>query len=164
MKYNKVSKDKRINQGTSRFPRDLERPQKRNHDGVSGNEEKKQRPIVIDLTTREDSNDNLDGKNDKRVVPLNPMVFFARFSHITEQIFAHLDNKSLSNCREVKKSWQKFIDENNIVWIRIVNIPSVPKNGNTFLHIATRTGQIGITELILSEDCEVNPKNNAGQS
>ena len=99
-----------------------------------------------------------------RIYQVDMENLILRFSHLVIQIFEKLDNKSLTKCREVRKSWQKFIDENNIVWIRIVNIPSVPKNGNTFLHIATRTGQIGITELILSEDCEVNPKNNAGQS
>ena len=34
-----------------------------------------------------------------------------RFAHIAEQIFPQLDNKSLANCREVAKSWQKFIDD-----------------------------------------------------
>ena len=37
----------------------------------------------------------------------------ARFSHIAKQIFEQLDNKSLTNCREVAKSWKKFIDERN---------------------------------------------------
>ena len=44
-----------------------------------------------------------------------------------------------------------------------MNIPSVPKNGNTFLHIATKTGQIGINEMILIEENEVNTKNNLGK-
>ena len=34
-----------------------------------------------------------------------------RFAHIAEQIFQQLDDKSLTNCREVAKSWQKFIDD-----------------------------------------------------
>ena len=42
-----------------------------------------------------------------------------RFSHLVIQIFEKLDNKSLTKCREVRKSWQKFIDENYIAWIRI---------------------------------------------
>ena len=44
-----------------------------------------------------------------------------------------------------------------------MNIPSIPRNGNTFLHIATRSGQIGITEMILIEENEVNTKNNLGK-
>ena len=48
------------------------------------------------------------------------MVFYTRFSHITEQIFAHLDKTCLSKCREVTKSWQKSIDNRNISWLKIV--------------------------------------------
>ena len=34
-----------------------------------------------------------------------------RFAQIAEQIFHQLDDKSLTNCRLVAKSWQKFIDD-----------------------------------------------------
>jgi len=45
-----------------------------------------------------------------------------RFPHIATQIFEQLDNKSLTNCREVSKSWQKFIDDNHLPH-------NVPKQG-----------------------------------
>ena len=35
---------------------------------------------------------------------------FLRFSHIGEQIFDQLDNKTLVKCREVSKPWQNLID------------------------------------------------------
>ena len=57
----------------------------------------------------------------------------ARFSHIVKQIFEQLDNKSLTNCREVSKSWKKFIDERNMSWVRIVNIPTTVACGNKYL-------------------------------
>ena len=51
----------------------------------------------------------------------------ARFQHIAQGIFEHLDNKSLVNCREVASSWQKYIDSKNLPWMRIVNIPTIIK-------------------------------------
>ena len=41
-----------------------------------------------------------------------------RFSHVTEQIFQQLENKDLAKCREVKKLWQKFIDEQKTIPLR----------------------------------------------
>ena len=51
---------------------------------------------------------------------LNPMAFHPRFQHITEHIFEHLGTKSLENCREVSKSWQICIDNQNILWEKVV--------------------------------------------
>ena len=39
---------------------------------------------------------------------------------IAKQIFEELDNKNLTKCREVCKSWQKFIDNEKITWNRIL--------------------------------------------
>ena len=55
------------------------------------------------------------------------------FPHIIQQIFEQLDNKSLANCREVAKSWQEYIDNKNLSWIRIVNIPTALQNEDTYL-------------------------------
>ena len=43
-----------------------------------------------------------------------------RFDHIGKQIFARLENKDLAKCRETEKSWKKFIDQEDLPWIRIV--------------------------------------------
>ena len=89
---------------------------------------------------------------------------FARFPHIAMQIFEQLDNKSLTNCREVANSWQKFIDERNMSWIRIVDLPRTllsdrymhghyvhgneyRTHDNTYLHLAAKTGQRVIFEI-----------------
>ena len=146
MKNLKVLKNPRNNQGTSRFPNNFE-SQKRKHDGGKGNKEKRQRPIVIDLTTKEDSNTNLEGNNDIKVEPLNPMMFYARFSHIAEQIFAHLDNKSLSNCREIAKSWQECIDGRNIFWPKIVQKIDAVKAFET----ACKNGHSKLAEMLLKK-------------
>ena len=55
-----------------------------------------------------------------------------RFPHVAEQIFQQLDNEDLAKCRKVKKLWQKFIDERNYPWLRIVNIPTILRDGNTY--------------------------------
>ena len=45
---------------------------------------------------------------------------FLRFPQIGKQIFEELDNKNLTKCKEVCKSWQEFIDVENITWNRIL--------------------------------------------
>jgi hypothetical protein len=79
-------------------------------------------------------------------------IFCSRILHIAENIFEQLDEKSLSNCREVAKSWQNCIDRRNLVWIRIVNVPKILQNGDTYLHIAAKTGQIKVYNSILTGD------------
>ena len=65
-----------------------------------------------------------------------------KFPHLPEQIFQKLDNESLSKSREVSKFWKNVIDGKNCSWLRIVNIPTILNNGNTYLHLGAKTGQI----------------------
>ena len=92
----------------------------------------------------------------------------ARFPHIAEQIFQQLNNKSLTNCQEVSKSWLKFIDDNrNMSWIRILEIPRMYVPGctnNTYLHIAATTGQSVIFEMMFEDEEYKNPRNRLGQT
>ena len=75
-----------------------------------------------------------------------------RFPFVAQEIYEKLDNKSLTKCREVSKLWKDFIDERNYPWIRIVKIPTNPNmDGNTFLHLSAKTGQIEIFETLFSE-------------
>ena len=48
---------------------------------------------------------------------LNPMAFYWEFQHISEEIFEKLDVMSLQYCRQVSKSWQDCIDNQEILWI-----------------------------------------------
>ena len=75
------------------------------------------------------------------VALLNPLAFYPGFNHVSEQIFGQLDNKSLSNCREVSSSWHDCIDNKKLSWIRIVNIPGILQNCETYLIVAAKTGQ-----------------------
>ena len=86
-----------------------------------------------------------------------------RFPHLAEQILQKLDNEGLAKSREVEQFWQKFIDERNYLWLRIVNIPTilVKENTkfNTYLHLTAYCGQIDAFEMILNEDSNKDPKN-----
>ena len=87
-----------------------------------------------------------------------------RFPHVLEQIFQQLDDKSLFKCREVARSWQNFIDGRNYPWLRIVNIPTILKRKNSYLHHAARTGQIEPFKTALYEEDNKNIKNQRGQT
>ena len=60
-------------------------------------------------------------------------TYFERYSHISLQIFEQLDDESLNNCREVSKLWKDYIDDKNMQWLGIVNIPKI-QIGDTYLH------------------------------
>ena len=88
-----------------------------------------------------------------------------RFPHVAEQICQQLDNKSLAKCRGVERLWKKFIDERNYPWLRIVNIPTILQNGNTYMHLAAQCGQTDMFEIILGEEEEnKNAKNHDGET
>ena len=76
-----------------------------------------------------------------------------RIPHLPGQIFQKLDPESLFKCREVTTSWQNIIDGRNYPWLRIMNIPTILKKGNSYLHLAARTGQIEVCkEAIIKEE------------
>ena len=87
-----------------------------------------------------------------------------RFPHVAEQIFKQLDNEDLAKCREVEKLWQKFIDERNYPWLRIVNIPTILRDGNTYMHLAALCGQPDMFEKIIIEEENKNAKNYRGET
>ena len=88
----------------------------------------------------------------------------SRFPHIALQIFEQLDNKILVYCREVVNAWQNFIDDKNLIWIRIVNIPTILNDGNTYLHVAARTKQTMMFRMIFYDEEFKNPRNSKGET
>ena len=50
-----------------------------------------------------------------------------RFDHLAKHIFEISDNKTLTRCREVGRSWKNLIDYEDIPWIRIT--PPSPIEG-----------------------------------
>jgi ankyrin repeat protein len=87
-----------------------------------------------------------------------------RFPHLAEKIFQKLTNEGLARSREVERLWQKFIDEKNYPWLRIVNIPTILQDGNSYMHLAAQYGQMDIFEMILSGEENKNPKNLNGET
>ena len=75
--------------------------------------------------------------NDMKLLFVNPLSFCPIFLHISEQIFEQLDNKSLSNCQEIAKLWRKCIDNKNLSWNQIANVPQILKNEDTFVYCFT---------------------------
>ena len=87
-----------------------------------------------------------------------------KFPHLPEQIFQKLDTESLFKSREVSESWKNVIDGRNYPWLRIVNIPTILNNGNTYLHLAAKTGQIETYKKALVEEKDKNIRNECNQT
>ena len=53
-----------------------------------------------------------------------------RFPHIVQDVFKELDNKSLTNCRNVSRACCDFIDDEKFNWVRkIQNYVSTLESG-----------------------------------
>ena len=79
-----------------------------------------------------------------------------RFSHLMEQILQKLDNKGLAKSREVARSWQNVIDVKNYLWLRIVKIPTLLNESNSYLHLAAKHCQIDGLKVILDSEADKN--------
>ena len=84
--------------------------------------------------------------------------------HLPEQIFQKLDNSSLFKCREVLKSWKNLIDGKNYPWLRVVNIPTILKKKDRYLHLAAETGQIEAFKIASNKEKNINIKNRCGET
>ena len=87
-----------------------------------------------------------------------------RFPHLPKQIFQKLNHKSLFKCREVARSWQNIIDKRNYPWLRIVNIPTILRRRNTYLHLSAKTGQIEVFKTSLNEEGDKIIQNERGKT
>ena len=113
-----------------------------------------------------------------------------RFPHIGHQIFEHLDSKTLTRCVQVSKLWKKFINEEKIVELRMIqmrtkcskatlkkvlqqmdaktlatNVKEVYvflDEGYTPLHWAAFLGYLNIYQLIIDKIDDKNPKSDSG--
>ena len=81
-----------------------------------------------------------------------------RFPHLGEQIFESLSNEDLIKCKEVGRSWLRFIEQRNYPWIRIIRIPTILPDGTTYLHVAAASQQIDMFEKIFDEEKEICPE------
>ena len=77
-----------------------------------------------------------------------------RFPHLMIQIIKKMDNKGLVKSRKVTRTWQRFIDEGNYPWLRIVKIPTILRN--SYLYLAADYGQIDMCEMISKSEGDEN--------
>ena len=78
------------------------------------------------------------------------MIFYPRFSHISEKVFENLDIKSLENCRVISKSWQGCIDNQNILWNEIAK----NENANKAFQSACKKGHLKIAKALIKKSTE----------
>ena len=65
----------------------------------------------MDLTQKCDTDKSLDIAMD---------VMILKFPLIAENIFGELDDKTMTNCKEVSRPWNVFLDEKKVQWFRIL--------------------------------------------
>ena len=90
-------------------------------------------------------------KNDDSIPPLDPMVFYARFPHISKKIFENLNIKGLKNCRKVSKSWLKCIDNQNILWNKVAE----NEDCNKVLQCVIEKGHLKLTRFLIQKSAEL---------
>ena len=95
---------------------------------------------------------------------LDPMVFYARFPHISEKIFEKLNINSLKKCREVSKSWEESIDNKNIIWKRVVK----NKDINKIFQSACNEDHVKLAKMLVENpakyNIDLNSKDESGKT
>ena len=85
-----------------------------------------------------------------------------RFPHLMEQILQKVDDKGLAKSREIARSWQNFVDGKKYPWLRIVNIPTILKQLDTYLQIAAKCGQVNMFKVIIESEDDKNSVSDNG--
>ena len=86
-------------------------------------------------------------------------VLLPKFPHLPEKIFKKLNRESLFKCRQVARSWKNIVDGRNYQWLRIVNIPTILKERNTYIHLAAQTGPIQAFKTAFHQEEDKNIRN-----
>ena len=76
-------------------------------------------------------------------------VVLLRFPHIGSQIFDQLDNPLLTKCREVGKSWNSFIDNEKLPWIRMI-IKHIKPLVSPWKHFLRKSNVKSVVEIAVS--------------
>ena len=126
-----------------------ERKEKEFFERSKEKEEQKEEPKSLPFVVSDKDNLKLEMNN-----------FILRFPHLIEQILQKMDSKGLAKSREVATIWQKFIDTRMYQWLRIVQIPTILKRGNTYMHLVADYGQIDVFTVILDREADKNFENN----
>ena len=81
----------------------------------------------------------------KEAPVLNPMVFYPRFDHIAEDILKKMDKETLRNLRLVSKQWKEYVDDGNLLWIKLLN----DKDANKSFQLAIKNDHSKMTEFFI---------------
>ena len=71
-----------------------------------------------------------------------------RFSHLGEDIFDSLDNRSLLTSKKVSRTWNSFIKDRKFLWIRIL------KQFGENSYVSYVEGQVNWSKLFLKTRIE----------
>ena len=93
----------------------------------------------------------------KKVPLLNPMVFYTRFPHIAKNILKKMNKKTLRNCRLLSKSWQEYIDNENLLWNKFLG----NKDANKAFKFAIKQAHFKMTEFLILKSAQFNIDLNA---
>ena len=88
----------------------------------------------------------------KEVPLLNPMDFYPRFAHIAEDIFKKMEKETYKNLRLLSKQWQKYIDDGNLLWIKLLE----DKDANNAFQLAIEKGHFKMTEFLILKSTKFN--------
>ena len=95
-----------------------------------------------------------EDENSIEVPNLNPMAFYPGFPHIAEKIFQKMDKDSLKNLRLLSKSWLGHIDNQNLLWNKMIE----NKDSNKVFQSACKIGHSKIAEFLIEKsDCQSTP-------
>ena len=89
---------------------------------------------------------------------LNPMAFYPRFPHIAEQIFEKIKKESLKICRLLSKSWLQYIDNQNLLWNKMIE----NEDSNKVFQSACKNGHSKMAAFLIEKSDELKIDLNAG--
>jgi hypothetical protein len=94
----------------------------------------------------------------KETIKIAPLIsfrmesVFLKIPDLGEKIFKELDNQSLVECKEVQRSWYNFINEERVLWFRIIQ--NYISDDNAFLQawrkVLTKSPVDFVTQVALA--------------
>ena len=77
---------------------------------------------------------------------------FARIPDLGEKIFKEIDNQSLVKCKEVQSSWYNFINEEKVLWFRMIQnyIGDVHEFSTVWRKVSRRVSVDFVTQIAIA--------------
>ena len=81
---------------------------------------------------------------------MDPIAFYPGFPHITELIFQNVGMDSLKSCRLVSKSWLEYIDNQNLLWDKVIDV----QNANQAFQSACNDGFPNMVKFLIKKSTD----------